>query len=470
MLHSRDFDTPTLDELELRHFYEQALSRSTRLRVRRTRRQVAWGTVPLACILLVGLLAASFATTTRRTVVAGTAWRLVSDVSAANSSWQELSGSGYQQTFSLVCPSETTCYAYSLGGQLEYTDDGGATWQQAAGIGTTMSSPQISCAAAQDCDILAQVSSSGSTLYTTTDGGLSWTSQPGPALPPSSPEGPPGGPSFWAMSCSTISWCLVISPGTSSDSFTSVFTTSDGGTTWSQSTFPSAGSAEFVPSGGLSCSGSSCVTVGFYGVWQSSRALSASQSGNVAVKQGFNPHGGGFVAYTSDDGGVMWTASTPPPNGQWYATSLTCPDSDDCYATAFPSTALYETHDGGQTWGQVSTAELAGPSESGATWSFNSMSCASASSCWLAASAMPPAPQPATNSAIHEQVSIGQMEGLLASTTDGGSTWASSTLPAGVGGVIDVTCPSTSTCYALGVEQTGPAPGDSEIVLLTNAS
>jgi len=39
-----------------------------------------------------------------------------------------------------------------------------------------------------------------------------------------------------------------------------------------------------------------------------------------------------------------------------------------------------------------------------------------------------------------------------------------------VGGVGDVACPDTSTCFALGVEQTGSAPSDSEVVLLTNAS
>jgi len=51
---------------------------------------------------------------------------------------------GYEQTFSLVCPSETTCYADSVGGQLEYTHDGGSAWQQAAGTGTATSLPQIS--------------------------------------------------------------------------------------------------------------------------------------------------------------------------------------------------------------------------------------------------------------------------------------------------------------------------------------
>lgn len=79
-------------------------------------------------------------------------------------------------------------------------------------------------------------------------------------------------------------------------------------------------------------------------------------------------------------------------------------------------------------------------------------------------------PQPESGSGTQQFFSIGQAQGLLASTADGGSTWALSAPPAGVGGVIDVTCPDTSTCFALGVEQTGSAPGAAQVVLLTNTS
>ena len=105
------------------------------------------------------------------------------------------------------------------------------------------------------------------------------------------------------------------------------------------------------------------------------------------------------------------------------------------------------------------------------------MSCATSSSCWLTGAGGPanPAPNSPTPQTTHSggalaAFSIGQAQGLLASTADGGSTWARSTVPAGVGGVIDVSCPDTSTCFALGVKQTGSAPSDSEVVLLTNAS
>ncbi|HXW32483.1 MAG TPA: hypothetical protein VEJ21_05260 [Acidimicrobiales bacterium] len=458
MLHSRDFDTPAFDELELRHLYERALGRSAQLRARQARRRAAGATAALACLVVAGLVAASFAAATpgRRTAAGSpgrhATWRLVSEVSAAGSAWQVLSPSGYQQTFSLVCPSETTCYADSVGGQLEYTHDGGSTWQQAPGTGTATSLPQISCTGAQDCNVLAEIAGRGSTFLTTADGGQRWTSQPGPAVP---------GPSQNsleqdAMSCATISSCAVIAYyGDSSGSSSEVFTTSDSGASWSQSTFPSPATGDFIPNG-LSCTGTACVAVGsIVGPY----FQSGSGSGNRA--QGVTTLAG--AAYTSDDGGATWSASAAPPSANaGQVTSLTCPDATNCYAVA--TGAVFQTEDGGQTWGQVSTSGLPGPPGSSPGWGFIAMSCATSSSCWLTGAAQPqPPPTP-------QYFSIGQAEGLLASTADGGSTWALSTVPAGVGGVIDVTCPGTSTCFALGVEQTGSAPSQSEVVLLTNAS
>lgn len=215
MPHSRDFDTPALDENELGHRYERALERSAQLRARRARLRVAGGTAALACLLAVGLVAASLAGTIPvRRAVAGsamhrTAWRLVSEVSAAGSSWQALSPSGYEQTFSLVCPSATTCYADSIGGQLEYTHDGGSSWQHATGtgiVGTATSLPQMSCLNARDCDVQAEITGRGSTFLTTIDGGQTWTSELGPAVPAPSQNSSAQD----VMSCATISSCLSL--------------------------------------------------------------------------------------------------------------------------------------------------------------------------------------------------------------------------------------------------------------------
>ena len=441
---SRDFDAPDFGDIEFRQLYERALERSAQLRARRTRRRAAAATAALACLLVVGLVAGSFAAVTAGRQPVASSWRLVSDVSAASSSWQALSPSGYEQAglFSLVCPSDTTCYADSVGGQLEYTHDGGATWQQTTVSGTAMSLPQISCVDAQNCDVLADITGRGSTFLTTTDGGRTWTSRPGPAIPPNTAQN-----HLAVMSCATISSCVVIAyNGNSAGSSSAVFTTSDRGASWTQRTLGSPASREFVPSG-LNCSGTTCVAVGAIGIWQSGPGPGGSAW--------FSFRRRGKAAYTSGDGGATWSASSAPPG---YIPSLTCPDATDCYAADF--FAVYHSKDGGQTWGQVSTSGLPGPLSPSSGWSFSAVSCASSSSCWLAGAANPPA------SSHTNTIVIGQAEGLLASTADGGSTWTLSTLPAGVGGVVDVTCPGTTTCFALGVEQT--AHNGSKVVLLTN--
>jgi photosystem II stability/assembly factor-like uncharacterized protein len=461
LLHSRDFDAPELDEIELRHLYERAIRRSAQLRARRARGWIAGGMAAVACVLVVGLVTALSPGTTARTPNAGSplrhaTWRLVSQVSAAGSSWRALSPSGYQQTFSLVCPSATTCYADSIGGQLEYTHDGGSGWQQATGTGTATSLPQISCLNARDCSVLADISGRGSTFLATTDGGRTWTSEPGPAIPASSQNSSVQD----AMSCAAISSCAVIAyQGGFSGSSAEVFTTSDGGASWRQSAFPSPASGDFMPAG-LSCTGTTCVAVGFIvGPYSRFGSRSAGASG-----QGATVLAG--AAYASGDGGATWSESSAPPSaGYGQITSLTCPDATECYAAA--TGALFETRDGGQTWDRVSTSRLPAPSGSYHGWGFSSLSCASLSECWLTGAAMP---KPHASSAARQFIGIGQAQGLLASTEDGGATWALSTPPARVGGVIDVSCPDTTTCFALGVEQTGSAPSDSEVVLLTNAS
>ncbi|HTX81338.1 MAG TPA: hypothetical protein VME44_04130 [Streptosporangiaceae bacterium] len=160
---------------------------------------------------------------------------------------------------------------------------------------------------------------------------------------------------------------------------------------------------------------------------------------------------------------MTWSASSAPP-WRGLTRSLTCPDATDCYAASQGS--VYQTKDGGQTWAQVSTSGLPGPSASSSRWNFLHMSCASTSSCWRSgASNLPANPR-----SLRAFFSIGQAQGLLASTADGGATWALSTPPAHVGGVADVTCPDTTTCFALGIEQTGSARSDFKVVLLSNAS
>jgi hypothetical protein len=127
----------------------------------------------------------------------------VTDVAA----WGTVTANGFQPTLDLTCPAAGTCYA-DADGQIEYTHDGGATWQQGSGFSTTTMATDISmatdihCVDADHCSLMGQSSDGGSVLFSTADGGASWTSQPGPrrsrwsgSLPDCGAGRPP--PAWW---------------------------------------------------------------------------------------------------------------------------------------------------------------------------------------------------------------------------------------------------------------------------------
>jgi hypothetical protein len=59
--------------------------------------------------------------------------------------------------------------------------------------------------------------------------------------------------------------------------------------------------------------------------------------------------------------------------------------------------------------------------------------------------------------------------GIVESSSDGGQTWQSQQLPQGVLTVLDITCPSDTSCYALAL-QTPSSGSPASVVLLTNGS
>ena len=68
----------------------------------------------------------------------------------------------------------------------------------------------------------------------------------------------------------------------------------------------------------------------------------------------------------------------------------------------------------------------------------------------------PPIPESVSCSSFADCVAVGLnnpgsgMSGSILTTTDGGGTWISRTLPAGVEGLVSVSCASTSSCFAVG--------------------
>ena len=143
---------------------------------------------------------------------------------------------------------------------------------------------------------------------------------------------------------------------------------------------------------------------------------------------------------------------------------LPCFSATTCVVVAFdgdgplgsiPDVVL-TTSDGGATWTAESVTGL--PDSLLA-----SISCPAASSCWLGGT-VPPA-----GGGSGTPVAIGKGQGLLAWSGDGGSTWQRATVPAGVGPITDVTCPYTTTCYALGFVPSPSGMGPGEVVLLSTS-
>lgn len=441
MLDSPDLEVPHFDEADLDALIRLTLSRSAGLRA--SRRLTGAGVLVIVAALVAGLVvvlpgqASPPGRHAARSGDTGGQWRLVDDVTNV-SSWGTITANGFQPSLDLTCPAVGTCYA-DADGQIEFTHDGGRSWQQASGITTAPMKGDISCADAEHCTVLGNATTGGATVSVTSDGGSHWTAHPGPAQIASIGIGT-------KLSCVSATRCVVVSAdgghgGTMvrvpSGSPALVLTTSDGGATWAQSSEIPDGVAPMD----FSCQSSGvCIVSGLAGAY-----------GDATD-----------TTYVSSDAGGSWEAAALPA-GAGPLLSVTCPTSSHCLAVSLnvadpgAGETLLVSSNGGRDWSAQGASGL--PSAL-----LSTVSCSSSSGCWLAG-----ALRPAGGAALVG--SDGQ--GLLAWTDDAGSNWHQVTVPAGVGPVLDVTCPSTTTCYALGMEPSSdqtPGAGGPVVLLATSAS
>lgn len=378
-----------------------------------------------ALALLVGGIAFALRPAGARTTGA---WHLVSDLTSA--SWQDTSPLSLAASVSLACPSSSTCYvdvpaADQPRGQagafdaVEVTTDGGTTWSTAELSQTVTSGSEISCWSPDECAQLAFGIDGSPVLLSTSDGGRTWGLSSGPAsLRPTFGE--------VDLSCTGASTCVAVASDADDATPTESFSTNDRGATWRESTV----GTDFA-TGSLSCvTPSSCVLVG-----------------HTIAGAGELPAG---AAYATTDAGASWEpASVPAGSGQLGA--LSC-DGATCLAGALTSggsgTDLLTSSDGGRTWSGFSSPAL------GATL-VTGLSC-DASNCWLSGLLGASIVQGDTGL---PSIELSQSaSGTVASSTDGGATWQSASLPDGVLLASDLTCPSTTSCFALGVLGTPGGP------------
>jgi hypothetical protein len=351
------------------------------------------------------------------------AWHLVGYLSP---SWRTQPSAGMQFGLSLTCPDTNTCYAVDFladtQGGLEVSHDGGNTWQQLGLPVMLVKATPPACLNAEDCAILGVESSGRSALLETADGGQSWTASPGPS-------GLTSADSLIDLSCVSKASCVAVALDRSGPPWPSIaYSTNDTGGTWTEARLPQG----FVPSR-LQCDGSSmCVAAG--------------RAGSPNDGTGSPP---GMVIY-STDGGLTWkTASLPATVGP--LARLSCASASDCLASFFnPANPFRMTNsvlvstDGGQSWTQAATAPQS---------FITGLSCPSASQCWASGLLAR-----RNSGGSGQSVSVFLNGGLISYTSNGGSTWQRSQLPAGIGLVADISCPAESNCYAIAIQRTRSEP------------
>jgi photosystem II stability/assembly factor-like uncharacterized protein len=314
-----------------------------------------------------------------------------------------------QITFNTInCPTTSVCFAIGLG-VIYATKDAGVTWA-AQIVGSSQRYVDISCPNATTCIVVTQLGS----FIKTTDG-INW----------SAPAGLGTASGLNGISCPNTSTCFATDNSTPGQ----VFSTNDGGTTWTLSfnlaTDPQAGGTS--PLGSISC-----------------------PSVTVCYAAG----GPGLVA-TTTNAGATWRTDFTSSNAT--VTGISCPSISSCYASATDSTILYTTDYGG-TWtvqlgsfntyyrslscptttacfavganGVISATTIAGsawtkPAPSEPTTLVKGMSCATASDCYAVAF------------------------NYILVTHDGGTTWTSQLVP-GTDQLLAVSCPAANTCFAVG--------------------
>jgi photosystem II stability/assembly factor-like uncharacterized protein len=265
-------------------------------------------------------------------------------------------------------------YLVGTGAVTAMTDDGGATWTNRASNLTT--SGALSCADRLTCWTVGPPGNSSPTAAVTTDGGVTWTPQTVP--------GRPGASAVYGgladIDCPTTTTCVAV--GNDNNVPEEIVNTHDGGTTWIRRSTPVS-----VPSqpGAVACAPGSATC------WATE---------------------GTMLLGTND--ARHWR--TVPIDD--YVEGITCVDAEHCWAVG---SGIWGTSDGGTTWVKQSDTR-AEP--------LTDVSCTDALHCWT--------------------VGFGPtgFVGILQHTEDGGAHWAERPLPNGMI-PLDIVCTGTAHCVAV---------------------
>jgi hypothetical protein len=332
------------------------------------------------------------------------AWNLTGLVAA--SGWHPQSV-GATSPVQLTCPTEQTCIAsgVDLGvdqnslprqqNDIEVSNDGGATWRVAEVPPDGAYFSGFTCPSSTTCMTVGVLPNEGSaapppSLYTTTDGGATWTVRPIPGV-------------VWetaALACWTTASCIVVGQA---EGF-AAYVTNDAGQAWTSSQLP-AGFIGPSDSDSLQCSSDGrCVAMGI-----ASLAYSAAPA----------------FAY-STDGGRMWKLGKAPYIHAGAGSVLSCSDALHCLAVenAGLQNGLVEvrgvvtTSDGGRSWIATSALGL-NPNSAPRYLRIGALVCVSSRMCIASG-------QSGGSATFDSNVAT---QGLVEVTSNGGQTWHPESLP-----------------------------------------
>jgi len=434
----------------------------------------------------------------------------------------------------ITCADQTHCLAVgrqitSGAGAVVTTSDGGAHWSPQSVPGGTGALSGVACASASDCwAVGSDPSFVDGMVLSTTDGGQTWSTRGVP-----SGTGP-----LSSISCPSGSACVAVganfpdfvggtgstgnsgtgstgnsgtgSTGNSGTGMTGgtgpgafflsgtgvALSTTDGGSTWSSATLPSATG----PLQGVSCASSAdCWAVGSDPTATTGLVLSTTDGGRhwggQALPAAVGPLSAVACTSTSDcrvagttpiagngvlvgmivgttDGGSTWTGGNLP-NGTGPLTSLLCTSNNQCWAGGSGFTGgdgvVVATTDG-SAWVPQALPPGTGP--------LAGLTCASTSHCWsvggnpfvgfpltgasvraarsghaarVSAAAISGSPRPSSTIGF----AYGSA-GMIVATTDGGTTWTTQTVSSsGLTSLSAMSCPDAVHCWALATDSTG---------------
>ncbi len=371
----------------------------------------------------------------------------------------------------VACATSNVCTAVgsaSSGGVVLGSTDGGGTWVVESAPRTADAYDGVSCASPSSCvvtgnDTLAD--GRGTALVTaTTDGGATWTGTVRFAR----------GTVLRSIDCASVSWCVAVGlrvPGATSQTVGAIWTSDDGGLTWTLTSPP----GKLLALNAVSCaSTAACEVVGetlgnkesAYG--QTGAALGTTNGGThwsgqslpfglddfagvscatslVCVTVGNDlERGGAFIAYTTTGGQSGGIEEAPASIVALRA--VTCPTPTVCVAVGDaavrrgakggPGAAVIRSTDSGATWRVVfEDRRLSGA---------GAVSCRSALVCDVVTSPGRFAPD------------LGDPASRLLRTADGGTTWSHVAVPRAFTSIGGITCTSTRGCLLYGSTAAGP--------------